>query len=716
MQNVRNALIVALVAGAAAPALAQDSVSAAGTGLPGDGPNAYDAADQVDNFVLDLVPISTSWGTEFGLGHLHKSPDVDGPSGFFGSLVSAQAISPDVIVAPLSGDFAFWETAGAGVTANNSAPQMLSVDIENAIQQATVFSAFSGDSNTINGSVIWLDPTDSTRLYVKRVLAANTQASVGAPASLALGVGGVDADGNVYFRGDGGATGTINNYVRTNLCDRSEGVFNTLTGTSISASDSASTSVLLTGTTTAHTVPQALPASVSGGAGVMLGQNFNDQYVFGSSSPMTATSTHLFGAGAPSGSTHRGAIASTPNTFAGFANPGAATLAILAKGGTPDSGATETINVWAVDASGAPVAGSRRLFDPTNGTITDNANGFMLNTVNGQSVHHYSQTGFNGGSAQVDVQVVPAADGSVDGDMIAVVTLGENQASRFDTDPDNYIVAFRETAAGVREETLVAYTSFVQGNKEILDGPGGSRVGEILPIDAAFAGTTGPSVSSPAIDSAGNVWFVAPFQLDSDEFADTGLFRAVYNPAAFSYELELVFRAGFGSGTTVTGANSGVPYQLQFISISDSNSISSGAFYSSNVSTAAALNLDPADFEPVDPETNGGVVVAVELVYDIAGDGDFEDPTSAAGDPSSLDESYTSLVYVGAMTTVDAFPGCNRADIGLPYGTLDIGDVVAFLTAFGQMNPLADIGAPMGTYDIGDVVAFLTLFGQGCPQ
>ena len=67
----------------------------------------------------------------------------------------------------------------------------------------------------------------------------------------------------------------------------------------------------------------------------------------------------------------------------------------------------------------------------------------------------------------------------------------------------------------------------------------------------------------------------------------------------------------------------------------------------------------------------------------------------------------------------DACPGepmgCNDADLAAPFGVLDIADVVAFLGAFGAMDPAADLAAPFGTWDIADVVAFLGLFGRGCP-
>ncbi len=59
--------------------------------------------------------------------------------------------------------------------------------------------------------------------------------------------------------------------------------------------------------------------------------------------------------------------------------------------------------------------------------------------------------------------------------------------------------------------------------------------------------------------------------------------------------------------------------------------------------------------------------------------------------------------------------GCNAADLAEPFGALDFSDVIAFLTAFGTMQPPADLAEPMGVFDFSDVIAFLTAFGAGCP-
>lgn len=57
---------------------------------------------------------------------------------------------------------------------------------------------------------------------------------------------------------------------------------------------------------------------------------------------------------------------------------------------------------------------------------------------------------------------------------------------------------------------------------------------------------------------------------------------------------------------------------------------------------------------------------------------------------------------------------CNAADLAPPFGILDLGDIVAFVTAFTAQDPLADL-VPNGIFDLADIVAFVTAFNTGCP-
>lgn len=68
-----------------------------------------------------------------------------------------------------------------------------------------------------------------------------------------------------------------------------------------------------------------------------------------------------------------------------------------------------------------------------------------------------------------------------------------------------------------------------------------------------------------------------------------------------------------------------------------------------------------------------------------------------------------------ASTPLNSTCACGVADLAEPFGALDFADVLAFLTAFGAMDPAADLAPPLGAFDFADVLAFLTAFGDGCP-
>ncbi len=82
----------------------------------------------------------------------------------------------------------------------------------------------------------------------------------------------------------------------------------------------------------------------------------------------------------------------------------------------------------------------------------------------------------------------------------------------------------------------------------------------------------------------------------------------------------------------------------------------------------------------------------------------------------TLTDATCSLLHSPKSYSVENPPlGCNAADLAAPFGTLDFSDVVAFLGAFGAMDPAADLAPPVGVFDFTDVVTFLGAFGAGCP-
>ncbi len=100
---------------------------------------------------------------------------------------------------------------------------------------------------------------------------------------------------------------------------------------------------------------------------------------------------------------------------------------------------------------------------------------------------------------------------------------------------------------------------------------------------------------------------------------------------------------------------------------------------------------------------------------DYYGDPRFHDDT---GTPDNgVGDGVNAIVDLGCAEIQGTTPGgpCNPADLAEPFGALDFSDVLAFLTAFGGMQPAADLAPPLGVYDFSDVLAFLTAFGAGCP-
>lgn len=57
---------------------------------------------------------------------------------------------------------------------------------------------------------------------------------------------------------------------------------------------------------------------------------------------------------------------------------------------------------------------------------------------------------------------------------------------------------------------------------------------------------------------------------------------------------------------------------------------------------------------------------------------------------------------------------CGPADLGAPYGVLDLYDIWLFLFAFVRDMPEADVAEPFGVLDLNDLTTFIQLFSEGC--
>ncbi|MEM1184000.1 MAG: GC-type dockerin domain-anchored protein [Planctomycetota bacterium] len=76
-------------------------------------------------------------------------------------------------------------------------------------------------------------------------------------------------------------------------------------------------------------------------------------------------------------------------------------------------------------------------------------------------------------------------------------------------------------------------------------------------------------------------------------------------------------------------------------------------------------------------------------------------------------ENGTIGVFVA--TPEPTVPSCNAADLGVPFGFLDLEDVDVFIAAFLAGDPVADIAFPFGFIDLSDVDTFIAAFLAGCP-
>ncbi len=670
------------VAGAAMPALAQDSVSNVASPQPagaGDGLPAFDASGQCAGYVVDLTPFTSSWGTKYAIAPIVKSSKTS--AGFEGSLVSAQAISANVVQSEFFGTYGLWSTPGQGVNPVTNDPPAMIVSPQGASRQFGVaFSEFSGPTNVITSGVVSFDPNDPLRMYVNRTVAATNSAN-GTDDNATFGFGAVDEEGNVVFRADdfGVAGNPISgqNLIQVSSLDRDCGVVpqiwdNPAAAGTTNADDAGATIVVIENSATTTPVSNILPTAQGGP--VPMGSNFDAEFVHGIPASFD-----------PFPGDTRGSVAFSNRPV--FGNAGAVgSIAIFGRDALDN---TRMFQVADVD-SNSDTVGAFQVYDGNLAVpFTDNSTGFVVPNLSGSwdFDHYHSQTNFNGGTSQLDI----GSDQS--GNVLACAFV--DVLAQDSTHPQGAIAVMRDAdgiANGNEEWTLAGYngdfnfifTPLGRG-KPVLDGPGGNVIGYMSTILEQTSGSQeGPSISPAGFDSVGNVWFVAPIEFidgPGDNSVDPSsieicLLRAVYSPADFSYELEVVVKAG----DMFDGQNSGRAYMLDLFAfdLADSNSISSGTFYSGNVSDDAFGGMDPSGLSTSDNRTTGGVVLAARAQYDANGDDFISFNGTDAGDD---DEEYNVLFYIGA--DVDVVPvGC-AGDLSGD-GDTDSEDLNILLASFGQ--------------------------------
>ena len=695
--KTQGIVLTACLLSATAIGAPQDSVSKA-AGLPGDAVDPYATGEQLNSYVVDMAPLTTSWGTMFGIAPVAKSGT--GDATFFNNSISGQAASATLLteVATPQSTYSLWTNApGAGVNDSGSIndPGTPIVSPIATSQVAGAFAEFHGlGGNHVVTTLVNYNPINPSRLLISRVQAAVNGDQI-FENNAQIGFGSVDAHGNTYIRADDfGTVGSSpivgNNYYRVDAANRNPAIRNELLGTG--PSDGPATDHILNGSLTTHNPTGNIPEDIAGRP-VLIGSNFSGQFVYESSAgSLTNTSTHLGTA-----SDHRG------NVFFSKATVFAGSVGTAAMYGQDGAGDTRLLKIWGVNANGA-VTGNTTFSQPAS--ITDNNTGFVfpddLSALTAPTIGEYgqylSQVAFRGSNGQVGVGEDQA--GRI---LVAAVGIADEAAGNLYAEQDNPINAMfvarfsPSNIAGTLEWTVAAYND-APGGKQILDGPGGTPIGQIVELQQVTGGAPiGPSMSPPMIDSVGNIYFLAAVELYGTPFSDfdSALVRAVYNPASFSYELELVMQPG----DVFAGVNSGRDYQISFLGIADSNSLATSAPFSGNIVQTGFNGMDVSAMATSDATTLGGLFINAEITYDWDDDGTFD---AAAGS----DQEYQTLLYIGVnqaqcssavtnyCTAGTSASGCQATitAVGTPSATASSGFNVTVANVEGQKDGLFFFG------------------------
>jgi len=720
-------LMIVASAGMACPALAQDSTSRnsdAGNGLPGDAlsPWTVGAPFQKSSYVVDMAQFFTTGGTRFGIAPIIKASKSNTAN--FSSLLSANGISQTLRsnAAYPAANYRAWAVATAGVNpTENNTTLASNVNVSGtstrfgAVMAEFATSTGGFNVNNVLGAVVNYDASTPDRLFVQRTVASVNMPNGTTGDSSQVGLGSIDTDGNVHIRMDGLSTVgplplTGANYFRTNLISRNVGSINFFDNTG--GSDAGAANVrLLTNSATAHNTPSGIPANLAGRP-VLLGSNFLTTFLHEKVAGSLFTETAATFLAAPATDIRGGVSFSKQVLFGGVGTSG-----LLGKTGAD----TDALSLWGVAANG-DVTGRTTLVRPAAGVV-DPCEAF---TFQGVFDGYRSQVAARGGNGIVAIGRDRQGRGLAAGVMY-------NTASA--QNPWNGIAVVRfdpSNPAGTAEWTLAAWNDPANLTGKPLRGDYGADgfaftgdagefdgvidatdapIGRLASAFEVSGSLIGPSMSAPAFDSAGNVYFMASFvqnkrAANGSTFQDfdIGLVRGIYDEVNFCYTLEVVLEPG----DTFVGKNSNVRYQVQFLDLLDSNSVSSGTVFSGSVNQASWNNgARPRGIFNREAQNLGGLVVGAKIVYDVNGDGLYEDPTSTGGNAASVDEAYNTLLYIGNANP----PRCPVDFDGDGFPTGD--DFDAYVAAFELGDISADYdGDGFVTGD--DFDAFVADFEAGC--
>lgn len=681
-----HVLIVIAGSACASSAFAQDSVSTT-NGLPGDAVSAFTAGagannEQTNDYVIDLSDRVSSWSRTFRFGPLLKGSS--GGTSFFTSIVGAQAASNKFTQGPfLRPSYGVWDQApGAGVNfLRNSTPGTIDTSARTGQRFAVGFMEFGAgpdnvfgngdDEQNIISGIVNFNFFESRRLYVSRVNAAVNKANgtLGTSATASFGMGGVDEVGNTHFFADnfGLTAGTSvqdKRYIRVNAAARNRTLLNTIANTTTGDINATPTPFQ---TTNSAVVPTIIPTVVASRP-VMIGGDFLGNYQFEQvANSMVASTAYLPANGSP-----RGPVSFSSGAFSSLATGGsdAGVAAVLSRAVSDTR--TRGFSVWGVNNDGSIDSSTRLVLPFTSGQIVDPTDGFdptviFATPLNHEFTNYASQVSFRGGSGPVALAVLPG------GDLLSSATVATTgNASSVPQSFDNYLAVARTNAGtGVTSWIVAAHTGNAggaagglskiirgdfgddgipgtgdngEGDGSLDTGPNASigrlaKANEVNP-----ASPSGPSISSPAMDRFGNLYFLANVSLKKpgpSTKLTQALIKANFDLGTNRYELELLAEVG----DVIAGRNSGTPYQIQFLGINDGDSVDSGAIFSGSIVQDQFAKVAPTSIYYGSPYALGALVIRTKIVYDRNSDGQFLDPT-VAGNSGSPDQAYNVAMIV----------------------------------------------------------------------
>jgi hypothetical protein len=715
---------------AAAAAHAQDSVSAS-NGLPGDAPSAYQTTTgdtrQALRFSVDLAPKASSWASKYALGPVVKASRSN-VSGFFDQLMGAQTASARFGSGAFFSALTYLQwiaTPGAGVNPPQNTAPAFAIYGEGKYGQRFGMGfmeygpgndgAFGtgDDENTLIGSTVDFQFRQPNRLFVQRVVGAANKTTAAGLGTASMGLGAIDEQGNLHAYADGFGMTVASRLqtralLRVKLGARGLSVVDQISGSgsSVVAADPGATDTIRAGVTM-DTAPAIVSAGLAGGEGrpVLLASDLLGNYVYESAPNAASATTAYLSASATS---PRGSICFIPQTYApvAAANP-VGTGATLAR--TDSNTKTRAVQVFGVAANGA-IGTSTTVTLPTSGAaLADPDDGFSPDgafpPLAGHEFTNYAgPAAFRGGTSQVAMVRLPSGDLLVAG---AVAANGGGSA--IPQSQDGYIAVARLPAAGGTPAWTIAAHTGAQGfagtgagvaSKAIYgrSSPAGALepIGRLARYTEVFgSASTGPSISSPAIDLGGNVYFIATIGLTGTSTTfTTGLLRANFDGATNAYKLELLAAVG----DVLPGLNSGKNYRIQLLGLAGTDGVDPGSIFSSAVvqDSIAGANAPAAGYGSA--ISLGALVFRAKIVYDMNADGVYADPSAGGTGATSPDQAYTVQMVL--------MPRVPKGDFNRDQA-LTVQDIFDFLAAWFTLGLGSDWNGS-GATTVQDIFDFLT--------